>query len=416
MIKTILNENIKPSYYFEYYFFISVIFLILFFSKYLNEKMEINLIISFTSIVITLYVVELFLLYATSSSMLSFDSREKLEVVNDQKKYNEKVTLSIPPSSHLGKDIDLYPFSGISRSETILCNEIGYWVKYTSDRYGFNNNDQNWNKKEIENLLIGDSFVHGHCVDYKHTFNGHFERKTKQSVLSLAYAGTGPLIHLGMLKEYLLNKKIKNLTLFYYEENDLIDLKNELKSKILIKYKQKNFLQNLSQNQSVIDEYLSNIIREKEKTYNHLNHKIVKFLKLFHVRNIIRSPLITNKSQKDIDLEVFKKIKNDNLLKDYEQILIHILELCNDRDISFRVVYLPSYGRYNINKKNENLYLKQDIINIFKKNNINFIDVDNKIFEKSLNPNKYFQREIDNHYTVEAYEEISSLIINEIYN
>ena len=59
----------------------------------------------------------------------------------------------------------LFPLSGQSNSETILCNENGYYSIYQSDRYGFNNPNEEWDKKEIEYLLVGDSFTHGACVN-----------------------------------------------------------------------------------------------------------------------------------------------------------------------------------------------------------------------------------------------------------
>ena len=34
-----------------------------------------------------------------------------------------------------------------------------------SDRYGFNNPDYEWDKEKIDFLLVGDSFVHGACVN-----------------------------------------------------------------------------------------------------------------------------------------------------------------------------------------------------------------------------------------------------------
>jgi hypothetical protein len=417
LIKSFLDENINILYYLKYYFLIFIIIIILFFSGFIGKENEINLIICFTSITISLFLIEFILLVITASSGTSFDTREKLEVIYDEKKNNKKITLSIPPSAHHNKKIDIFPLSGISNSETILCNEIGKWVTYNSDRYGFNNNDKNWNDAKIENLLIGDSFVHGHCVDYKNTFNGNFEKNIKDSVLNLSYAGTGPLIQLGMFKEYVSQKKIKNLTLFYYEENDLIDLDNELNSKILSQYLKNNQLQNLSSKQSAIDSYLINIIKKKDQTYNHFRHKLSKFIKLYHVRNIFASFLKKQNIKKEINFKKFQNLENEkNILISYEKILKQFIKICNDKNIDFRIVYLPSYARYSQIDKNTDLFLKKKIINIFKKNNIKFIDIDEKIFKKSNKPKNFFQNASDNHYTVEGYKLITEMLINEIYN
>ena len=48
--------------------------------------------------------------------------------------------------------MNIFPLSGLSNVETILCNESGYFALYESDRYGFNNPDEEWDKK-ITNYL-----------------------------------------------------------------------------------------------------------------------------------------------------------------------------------------------------------------------------------------------------------------------
>ena len=55
-------------------------------------------------------------------------------------------------------------FSGVSFAKTIMCNENGYYSIYDSDRFGFNNPDDQWDQ-DLDFLLIGDSFVNGACVN-----------------------------------------------------------------------------------------------------------------------------------------------------------------------------------------------------------------------------------------------------------
>ena len=74
------------------------------------------------------------------------------------KKINENIVVEVTPSDFLEDGYKIFPLSGISSSETISCNENGYYSIYQSDRYGFNNPDSEWDNKEIEYLLVGDSF------------------------------------------------------------------------------------------------------------------------------------------------------------------------------------------------------------------------------------------------------------------
>ena len=46
---------------------------------------------------------------------------------------------------------------GIGNRETVLCNEMGSWITYKSDRYGFNNPDALW-EKELDLIILGDSY------------------------------------------------------------------------------------------------------------------------------------------------------------------------------------------------------------------------------------------------------------------
>jgi len=84
-----------------------------------------------------------------------------IEIYQDLKKINNKIAVAVAPENYLNLSKPIFPLSGISNSETIYCDENGYYSIYQSDRYGFNNPDENWDKKEIEYLLVGDSFVHG---------------------------------------------------------------------------------------------------------------------------------------------------------------------------------------------------------------------------------------------------------------
>ena len=52
----------------------------------------------------------------------------------------------------------------------------------------------------------------------------------------MSIGGGGTLYQYALAREYLLNKKVKNIILFYFEANDLTNLANELKNPILNKY------------------------------------------------------------------------------------------------------------------------------------------------------------------------------------
>ena len=49
---------------------------------------------------------------------------------------------------------DIFPLGGVSNAITVFCKEGKEFSIYKSDRYGFNNPDKEWDKKEIFWFLI----------------------------------------------------------------------------------------------------------------------------------------------------------------------------------------------------------------------------------------------------------------------
>ena len=94
-----------------------------------------------------------------------------------------------------------------------MCNESGNWVVYDSDRYGFNNPDELWDGN-VEIIIIGDSYVQGHCVDNKFNLRNLISNISNKKTLSLSMKGLGSLSELSIFKEYGLDKKPKDVILF----------------------------------------------------------------------------------------------------------------------------------------------------------------------------------------------------------
>lgn len=58
----------------------------------------------------------------------------------------------------------ILPLGYEAHSDTISCNEGGFWPHFLTDRYGFNNKDTVWDSNNKRNvLLVGDSFALDHA-------------------------------------------------------------------------------------------------------------------------------------------------------------------------------------------------------------------------------------------------------------
>ena len=382
-----------------------------------NKKIKKYIFISGISLFFLLYLLEG---YLTLSSIKPFskellyekqtgkkwDTRIRSQVYEDLKKINTRIQIAINPNFYLDKNYTIFPFSGFSNTKTIYCNENGYYSIYQSDRFGFNNPDEEWDKKEIEYLLIGDSFTHGACVNRPKDIASVLRGISNKSVLNLGYGGNGPLIEYATLREYL-NTNVKKVVWIYLEGNDLNNLNYEIKNKILVKYlNDLTFIQNLKLKQNEINVIANNIIKKSFLRSNYqtkkdkkIKYKILKFIRFNNTKKIFFKTNLVEKENKldDITFVKFKRILK--LAKD--------AAMKNDSNLYF--VYLPEYNRYKTKYNDTNYNLVKEIAKELK---IPFIDIHKKIFLKEKNPLELFPFEQNGHYNEKSYRKIAETIYN----
>ena len=326
-----------------------------------------------------------------------FDKRSKLEIYDDLKKSDKDIKIAILPNYYLQKKNKIFPLSGISNSKTILCNENGYYAIYDSDRYGFNNPDEEWDQNEIEYLIVGDSFTHGMCVNRPNDIGSVLRTLSNKAVLNIGYSGNGPLIEYATLREYL-DTNVKKVLWLYYEKNDLNNLQSELKNDLLNNYlNDLNFTQDLKSKQNQINKLANKLLvfqKQNKIQEDKFLFKLMKFIKIYNLRILI-FPQTKINTQK-LPEEEFKKI-----LK-----LLKKITLENNSELYF--IYLPSYGRYfNNNMNNKEYELIKKIINDL---DISFIDIHNEVFENEKDPLKLFPFRSYGHYKPEGYKIVTESI------
>jgi hypothetical protein len=397
----------KRHYYLAYYVISLILICFSTFTFFISQKIKEYLIIIGISLVVSLYVFEAYLtfkIFSLSKELFyekqtgkKWDTRSRFEIYNDLKKENNDIVVEISPYNYLERNFQIFPFSGVSNSETIYCNENGYYSIYHSDRYGFNNPDKEWDKGEIEYLLVGDSYTHGGCVNRPDDIASVIRNSSNRSVLNLGYASNGPLIEYVTLREYL-DLNVKKVLWMYNEGNDFRNLNDELKDKTLKNYlNDLTFSQNLKLKQKEINNLALNIIEEKirEKDEKQSDNKpfrlkIPNFFKIANTRTLIFPPTQSKPQQefKEI-LKLTKKLANKNNSKLY-------------------FVYLPEWTRYKKNYSNTNYKLVKKIVNEL---NITLIDIHEEVFKKENNPLSLFSYEsINGHYNVIGHKKVGETI------
>lgn len=239
------------------YFLLFIFFLVITKAKY-NLKQ--NTIIFVLTSIISLYLIEILLLFflppnleysrmkAAENAGIYFDKRSKFEFYLENEK--DHVPSIVPKSIvKVKKYFDIknnffLPLSGISNKKTILCNENGYWVTYKSDNFGFNNPQNQWENTNKKIILIGDSFIHGACVNPGFDIASNL-RKKKLNVINLGMGGNGPLLNFAILKEYINYINSDRIFWFYFEGNDIDELEKEKQDEYLSNYLLPDFSQNI---------------------------------------------------------------------------------------------------------------------------------------------------------------------------
>ncbi len=347
------NDDLKGYYITHTYFFLLLIVILLtinFFAK----KIQTYFFILFFSFVASLYLAEGYIYYSGKikffQSTLDYEQNLKIALQNEIKKHKD----GIAPFS-VNTD-DLISFSGISNSKMILCNEGGFFASYTSDRNGFNNPDYVWDKDIVDVVIMGDSFVQGMCVNEGNDISSHVRSLSKLNTINIGWQKSGPLRQYATFLEYI--KKNPRYIFWVYFENDLVDLKNELKNDLLFKYYlNEEFNQNLNNKRDKIDyllkkehEKFMNTSFELKKVKKYQN--LINFLKLYKTRQLLFSSLSNFLNLENTD----NYSLNDNkTLIIYFKIIDKMKKIINEKDTKLILVYLAT-DKYEFSKRSD--YLK----------------------------------------------------------
>ena len=420
--KSFFNED-KSSYYLKYLFFVlPILFLNIYFGLK-NKKIQQNYLIVFITTVFCIYLLEIFLLKqnyakqnyqfnqnkkAANTLGLDFDDRSQYQVVKD---LEEKK--AVPSMSRTLIDIEgekIQTLGGIANRLTVLCNEEGSWVTFNSDRYGFNNPNDLWDKN-IDIMILGDSSGLGMCVEQDDNFAGHIRKKSEYNALQVGGTGMGSLFEYVIYREYLSNKNIKNIIIFFLI-NDIDNLKSELNNNILLKYlSDKNFDQNLESKQDLLDNSLEKHYFNFKK--NEFKNNIIRVGKIFHLRDFLKKMI---KFNGEVTNTIYEKFDLDESV--FDEVLRIYKKIEKEFDGNFYVGFDPVAANYILPEKDKQKLenLRNKIIAKFESNGFKVINFHNSLKDKPVDKILPFGKlvNVENHFTSYAHELFADQILREI--
>lgn len=109
------------------------------------------------------------------------------------------------------------PLAPHPHTRLYACNEGYGLLVYTTDRFGFRNNDALWDQP-TGIMLIGDSFTFGTCVEEPWTIAGQLS--AKEAVLNLGTPGNHPLHYAALAKIFVPRIKPKTAVMIFCQNDN----------------------------------------------------------------------------------------------------------------------------------------------------------------------------------------------------
>ena len=356
---------------------------------------------------------------------INYDLRSPIEFYLDEKKKNQ----NLEPKFLYNKNFSDYdiikkavgrntiiPFRGPINKQSISCAEDLRYRIVDNDKYGFKNYNKIY-EKNINTILIGDSYAEGICEISKNDIAGNLIKKNVNTA-NLGVTGAGPLLALAVLREFGTFLKPRNVFYLYFEGNDLEDLNFEKKQSYLIKYLNDthtvNYIKRLDEVKLLLKKAkIESENRLSQLTNNNKNSKeidrkknLIPYFKdiaeLSNIKNILRYSIF-KKQEKKFDLDLFYSVV-DKMNYDTKK-----------WNGDFYVVYVPSWSRFftKFTNKDSGIKLKDQIINKLQKKDINVIDL-TIFFDNEKNIKSYFPLGYVGHYNYKGYAKIADLIYGNI--
>lgn len=417
---TLLKKGFYPDSDMNKYYIFSIAGFLFF--AYVLFKFDVELKVKISllmlSIALSLYAVEIIFSYnktikpeqiranLAKDTGIPYDSRHRTQVWQDLRtKGIDAYPLYNPYDNMDFKDAEILPLGYISGKTVISCNESGEFIIYKNDEHGFNNPEGLYDGKNIDYILIGDSFTQGACVKREENIAGRL-MIAGNKVLNLGMLNSGPPKELAILKEYAGPLKPKIVFWLFYEGNDHEGLEFEKKSSLIMKYLNKDFSQYLINKQKLIDAMLT---EQLEREFANLN----KNLKLRAEINEQGGEAALNISLASLKLSQLRRRLGmfgecepevDPLFKD---IMAEAKRAVNGWNGELVFVYLPTYDRYtekvNVCRIRFLDMERREVMAVIKSLQLPIIDIKN-VFDIHHDPLSLFPFRLYGHYNSNGYK------------
>lgn len=351
--------------------------LLVFASTKLSTKRSSELGLTASAILVTLLLVEIVLnarlLFAMFNmvALLGTGSAETDQLARGQ--------AGIPPmynTKQISRELEIEQLDqavlgGVPDKEVLLCAHNGAPLYYTADRFGFNNPDS-VHDAPLDLIVVGDSFVEGHCQPRADTFVGRM-RTLRPQTASFGMRSGGPLLELAFIGRYGVEFKPDYVVMAFFEGNDWQNLGREADTPWLRQALDEDATFG---NAEVTANERAEIGQVVEQWWDKDVSPSVVFSKSSFVRNIVA----LNEVWGVLGLD-YPRVNPDQPI--YPDVLAKAKALTESWGGKFALVYIPQDARFRglFNKSFVYDRLRGKVLNAAAASNIEVIDLTEKFAE-----------------------------------
>ena len=272
-----------------------------------------------------------------------------------------------------------------TNKKTYFCDEGYGFIHFETDHLGLRNPKEEWSKNyPYDTIIIGDSFVHGACVENNKDISSNL-RKDGRQVINLGLSDNQPIQYFYLIEKFTKPKSPKNLVLVFYQGNDFYYSKykdfylnfNEMNG---IKFSKKDGFHELGNNAKKLYEELSyfnrleinKYIRKGKKEKNYYN-EIKNRIKLSKIREILEFRYSIIIKKKLLCYKEWCLIGSiDELFVDVKLAISSLIKNCNpEKKCNPVVALIPNSTLWKPGKVHETRkkYFDKIVSNLIKDNN-----------------------------------------------
>lgn len=260
------------------------------------------------------------------------------EAKNDGYEYifNPYAVDHYPITKVLARELRYAPPGGKPNQKTFWCDEGYGLVTYTSDRFGFRNEDFSWDEP-VQNIFIGDSFTAGACVDVDTSFVGLF-KSANGNTINLSTGGNTPIHYASLAKRFISKIEPKRAFMVFYANDNFDGSPGEMNSVYYDLYMKgrSSSDQNASLFWQEAEPFIDAINSGFKPSFvekGHFLERFKKYLKLPTMRNVLNKSLASHGFSRDLHFTSRLAINT-------------LIEECDNVGCEPIIVYIPSSAKW----------------------------------------------------------------------